>query len=105
MKIKKFNEKISNDFVYKGTMTIEFEIDKSYVNSYAGVFSYKQVENMCSKGLLDRYIHLATNPDVSQRTGHNHFNKLDKSLEFDLYDNDGNLIGDDVYKDTKNFNL
>lgn len=101
MKIQKFNEEIDDDLSYEGSITFKFNISRKKIKNYSGAFSDKELKNIGIDGIIERYV---LNSLDKQYINQN-FNQFKKIIDVDLYDKDGNLIGKDIYDDSKKYNL
>lgn len=101
MKIQKFNESVDDDLSYDGSITIKFNISRKRIINYCGAFSDNEVKNIGLDGIVEKYIFNSLDKEYI----HTNFNEFEKIIDFDLYDKDGNLIGKDVYDDSKKYNL
>lgn len=101
MKIKRYNEQFDDDFTYKGKIIINFDIPKSKIENYSAIFSDKEVEKFGIDGILEKYISASLDPEFVS----DNFKYIERILDYELYDKNGNLIGKDTYNDLKKYNV
>ena len=98
MKIKKYNESFEDELCYKGKIIIDFEIDRSKIISYSGIFSDNEIKKYGFNGILEKYIFSSLNHDYLIKYPDN-FKKFDKIVDYHLFDNDDNIVDNNIFDD------
>ena len=103
MKIKKFNENIDDDFIYKGELTFKFEIPrKILIQNANALYSARFMRERGMKGVLYEYVkHLESESDNKYLYGENE----DAKFEYEVYDKDGNVVDEKIFDEIKKYNL
>ena len=104
MKINKFNESFESELCYKGRIIIEFEINRSKIINYSGAFSDNEVKKFGLNGILEKYIFSSLDHDNTIKYKDN-FKNFNKITDYNLFDKDGDIIDDDIFDNTKKYNL
>jgi len=104
MKIQRFTEAVGDDFTYKGKIIINFDILKSKIESYSTIFSDKEVKKLGIDGILQKFIFVSLDPSFLP-DNFNSFKEFEKTIDYDLYDKDGSLIGKDAFDTSNKFNI
>lgn len=97
MKIKKFNEKISpeDDIFYKGQLIINFKISRSeYYDGLRSYYNEEWLKKNEKNEILKNYLKNCLTLFESTST-----------IVYDAVDKDDNPIDEELYDDSKNFNL
>ena len=103
MKIERFNENVDDDFVYKGELTYEFEINrKTLIKNARMLYSDKYMSEHGIEGVLYEYVkHLMSKDDSKYLKDI----KDNVKFEYEIYDKNGTVVDKTIFDNKEKFNL